>query len=497
MDKRIWSHPVLSFRRGPRVTFRFEDQVVEAYIGETIAAALWAAGIKVIGYSRVYGEPRGPYCMIGKCASCLVEVDGVPNVRSCIEPVRPGITVRRQGNPPRPPSLTKPAKPPGEPVEIHVDLLVIGGGPAGLAAAEEAAGRGLSVLLVDEHHRLGGQMIKQTHKFFGSRRFFGGLRGFQVAERMEKEVAEAGVRVMRQATVFGLYRGGVVGVYDRANNRLVKVYPRAVVASTGAEEKPLLFPGNTMVGVMGAGAAQTFMNEYGIRPGDTAVIVGSGNVGLIVAYQLLQAGVRVAALLEIMPRIGGWFVHAAKLTRMGVPILTRHTVKEARGRGGVLEKVVATMVDEEGRMVPGSEKVFDADLLLLAVGLKPDARLFAQAGAAMRYIPGSGGFVPLRTEMLETSVPGLYVAGDAGGIEEATSAIIEGWIAGAAAAYRLRGDRGALERIRELNRYLWEEYRASPVLARSREAKKMAIVSEEEMEVIRRNNPPHVEFPAG
>ncbi len=497
MDRRIWEHPVLQFRRGPRITFYFEGEAVEAYMGETIGVALWASGIKVLGYSRVHGEPRGLFCMIGKCASCLVEVDGIPNIRSCIEPVRPGIHVRRQENPPRPPSKTEPVVEPGREEELETDLLVVGGGPAGLAAALEAARHGLSVVLVDEHHRLGGQMVKQTHKFFGSNRFFGGLRGFQVAEEMEKMVlGNKRIRVIKQATVFGIYRGGVVGIYDRAGNKVIRVYPGAVVASTGAEEKPLAFPGNTLIGVMGAGGAQTLMNEYGVKPGDRAVIVGSGNVGLIVAYQLLQAGVRVEALLEILPFIGGWFVHAAKLRRMGVPILTRHTVKEAIGRNGVLEKVVAVMVDEKYRPVPGSEKVFDADLLLLAVGLQPDARLHAQAGAVMKYVPEAGGFVPLRTRMLETSVPGLYVAGDASGIEEATSAIIEGWIAGAAAAYKLRGNREAMRRVEELNRYLWDEYRAAPVMSRSRAGKMRVTVSEEEMEMIRRRNPPRVSFPA-
>ncbi|MCS7099191.1 MAG: NAD(P)/FAD-dependent oxidoreductase, partial [Sulfolobales archaeon] len=274
------------------------------------------------------------------------------------------------------------------------------------------------------------------------------------------------------------------------------IKPRAVVGSTGASERYLDFVNNDLPGVIGAGGVQTIMNEYGVKPGDSALVVGSGNVGLIVAYQLLQAGVAVRAVVEILPEIGGWFVHAAKVRRYGVPVLTQHTIKAVYGNGKVEEAEVVA-VDENFNPIPGSEKKFRVDLVLLAVGLEPDTRLFSQCGAVMKWSPDLGGLVPLRTPDLETSVRNLYVAGDASGIEEATTAIMEGWVAALSAVSKLadksRASR-AEEELEKINKFLWEEYRASPVLARARRGKQSVTVSREEMEKIRAEHPPHVSF---
>ena len=493
-DRRIWEHPILTFSRGRKVRFIFEGRVVEAYEGESIAAALYAIGIDVLSYSPRLGRPRGPFCMIGKCSSCFMTVNGVPNVRTCIEPVREGIVVERQRG-----LADVPRRGADEEAlrreRIECDLLVVGAGPAGLSAALTAAELGLNVVIADEGPRLGGQLIKQTHKFFGSKDLFGGLRGFQIAEMLtNKLLSHANVRALTQTTVFGVFRGGVVGAVSR--DTLYEIRPRRVIVATGAYEQHLLFPGNDLPGVMGAGGAQTLMNVYGVRPGDKALVVGSGNVGLIVSYQLMQAGIRVIAVLEIMDQIGGWFVHAAKIRRYGVPILTRHTIKAAWGRERV-EGATVIEVDERFNEVPGSARDVECDLVLIAVGLAPDTKLLAQAGAVMRWIPELGGLTPLRTRFLETSIPGMYVAGDSAGIEEATSAMIEGSIAALAIASQLLdGDRArrAEERARKLLDFLWNEYRASPLLARARRGKERATLSDEEMESLRREHPPKVVF---
>ncbi len=494
-DRRIWEHPILTFRRGRKVRFFFEGMEIEAYEGESIAAALYAIGIDVFSYSSKLGRPRGAFCMIGKCSSCFMVVDGVPNTRTCIEPVRDGVRVERQkGLAPVPSEKTVDGS--VEPEEVlETDVLIVGGGPAGLSAALELARYGLNVVIVNEHFKLGGQLVKQTHKFFGSKELFGGLRGFQIAEMLSEQLSKYdNVKVLLQSAVYGVFRGGWVGVASR--NKLYRIKPRAVIVATGATEQYLAFPGNDLPGVMGAGGAQTLMNEYGIKPGDRALVVGSGNVGLIVSYQLLQAGVKVEAILEIMPQIGGWFVHAAKVRRYGVPILTSHTIKAAWGRERV-EGATIVRVDERLQPVPGSERDIECDLVLLAIGLAPDTRLFAQAGAVMRWIPELGGPVPIRTRRLETSIPGMYVAGDASGIEEATTAMIEGRIAALAIASKfLDGERAKRveEEMEKLLDFLWNEYRASPLLARARAGKEKATVSEEEMERLRKEHPPLVSF---
>ena len=486
-DKRIWEHPIITFKRGRRVKFYFNGMEVEAYEGESIAAALYAIGINVFNKSIRLERPRGVFCMIGKCSGCLVKVNGIPNTRACIELVRDGIRVETQEGLADIPSSTPLFEAEDEEVLEDVDVLVIGGGPAGLAATIALAKYGLNVVLVDEHFKLGGQLVKQTHKFFGSKEFFGGLRGFQVVEKLSKKIKEYNnVRVLLQTIAYGIFRNGWVGLMSR--NKLYRVKPRYIIASTGASEKYLAFPGNDLPGVMGAGGAETLMNEYGILPGEEVLVVGSGNVGVIVSYQLLQVGAKVKAIVEILPHIGAWFVHAARVRRYGVPILTKHTIKAAWGKEKV-EGATIVQVDEKLQPIPGTERDIPCDLILIAVGLTPDTRLFAQAGAIMRWIPELGGLVPLRTRYLETSVPGMYVAGDASGIEEAITAIIEGEIAGLDIVVREKNVEEARERREKLYKFLWDEYRMSPVMARAREGKLKATISDEEMEELRRKYP--------
>jgi thioredoxin reductase len=187
---------------------------------------------------------------------------------------------------------------------------------------------------------------------------------------------------------------------------------------------------------MGAGAVQTLMNIHRVLPGRRALMVGSGNVGLIVAYQLLQAGAEVQAVLEATPQVGGYSVHAAKLRRSGVPIFTSHTVAEVRGTDSVEEAAVVAL-DHDWQPVAGTERTFSVDLICIAVGLSPEADLCRMAGCELKYLKTLGGHVPIHNERMETPIPGIYVAGDVAGIEEASTAMEEGRLAGLAAAEAL------------------------------------------------------------
>jgi sarcosine oxidase subunit alpha len=180
---------------------------------------------------------------------------------------------------------------------------------------------------------------------------------------------------------------------------------------------------------MGAGAVQTMVNVHRVRPGGRAVMVGAGNVGLIVAYQLVQAGIEVVRVVEAAARVSGYGVHAARLRRTGVPILTDTTVAEAQG-GDRVERV---------RLDPSGE-VIECDLVCLAVGLRPQPELCQMAGCRLEYHARTGWHVPARDENRQTSVAGLFVAGDVCGIEEASTAMEEGEIAGTAAALYAAGD---------------------------------------------------------
>ena len=430
---RIEEHPVLTFRKGRKVTFRFNGQEIEGYEGESVAAALHAAGVRKLHESEVKHRPRGLFCAIGNCSSCLMRVDGRDNVRICVEPLREGMTVEEQNRKavmdperfPRAGELRKQE-------EAVTDVLVIGGGPAGMNAALEAAAHGLKVIILERNARMGGQLSKQTHKFFGSEKAKAGTRGFVIAEELITEIEKnPQIQVWHDTTALGYFRDGTV--MAERDGQIVSVKAGANIVATGAFEKNLVFPGNDLPGIYGAGAVQTLMNMEGVVPGKTVVMVGAGNIGLIVSYQLLQAGVRVAAVVEAAPRFGGYEVHANKLRRANVPILTSHTIKYAYG-GDRLEGVVLTALDSSFRPVPGTEKGLKCDVVCMAVGLSPLSEFFFQAGCEMKFIPELGGYVPKLDEDRRTSVKGLYAAGDASGIEEATSAQLTGRIAALAAS---------------------------------------------------------------
>lgn len=331
------------------------------------------------------------------------------------------------------------------------DILVIGGGPAGLGAALTAAEAGARVILADRQQTLGGQLIKQTHKFFGSRSQFAGTRGIDIAAQLaERAQANPHIEVLLDSTVVGLYDDHEV-LLQQGRHSLRTVKAGHVVVATGASEKMLAFPGNDLPGVYGAGAIQTLMHIDGVLPGRRVLTVGSGNIGLIVTYQLMQAGVEVPAIVEALPRIGGYLVHATKVRRLGVPILTRHTIKEVVGHDRV-EEAVIWQLGPNGTGIPGTEQRVAVDVIALAVGLSPCAEILWQAGCRMCDVPELGGFVAAHDETYETTASGVFVAGDAAGIEEASSALLEGELAGIFAArslgFRLKDGEAVIARKR-------------------------------------------------
>ncbi|WP_178041481.1 FAD-dependent oxidoreductase [Frisingicoccus sp.] len=311
------------------------------------------------------------------------------------------------------------------------DLIIVGAGPSGLSAAIEAAKRGLRVVVFDENEKPGGQLFKQIHKFFGSKEHKAKIRGFVIGQELLDEADKAGVEVVLNATVIGLYQDKEIVVKIGEAVRHFK--GNAVIIATGAAENMVTFEGWTLPGVIGAGAAQTMMNIHGIKPGQKVLMLGSGNVGLVVSFQLLQAGCEVAALVDAAPKIGGYGVHAAKVARTGVPFYLSHTIVRAEGDTRV-EGVTIAEIDDRFQFIPGTEKHFDVDTICLAVGLSPMSQLLKMAGCQMEDNPKRGGQVPVCDEYGRTSLPGIFVAGDVSGIEEASSAMIEGRMAGVAAS---------------------------------------------------------------
>ena len=332
----------------------------------------------------------------------------------------------------------------------EVDLAVVGAGPAGLTAAIEGAKRGCTTLVFDMNPLPGGQLIKQIHKFFGSREHRAGTRGIKIAAELLHQAESEKVEVMVGVEVYAIHDsilevartfaedspGSSLKQEATLPSRHLAIAARRIILATGGAENALNFPGWTLPGVMGAGAAQTMSNVWRVLPGERILMVGAGNVGLIVSYQLLQGGAEITAVIEATQKIGGYGVHAAKIRRAGVPILTSHTILRAEGDLRV-EKAVIARVDASWQPVPGSEQELGVDTICIAVGLRPNTRLASLAGCNLHCSPRLGGWVPIHNSRMETTIPGTYVAGDLSGVEEASTALEEGRLAGICAASSL------------------------------------------------------------
>jgi len=409
VDNRLYKHPILPVAEKPLFTFYFQGRELKAREGETIASALFANGIKIFSYHHKDGAPQGIFCANGQCAQCLVLANGYP-VKSCMEMIKPGMKVEPIVGLPELPRINPEADLKFETIEeLTVSVLIIGGGPAGLSAAIELAKRGVDCLLVDDKHRLGGKLVLQTHRFFGSvEAVFAGTRGIDIATKLENELRKfPQVKIWLQSTALAVFSDKKVGVLKEGKEYAL-VSPKILLVASGAREKSLAFPGNDLPGVYGAGAFQTLVNRDLVKPTEKLFIVGGGNVGLIAGYHALQAGIKVVGLVEVMPEVGGYKVHKDKLARLGVPIMTSHTILSANGKESV-ESVTIARVDEKIQPIPGTEKTFACDTVLIAVGLDPVNEFYLKAR--------------------EFGLP-AYAAGDAEEIAEASAAIFSGRIRG-------------------------------------------------------------------
>jgi sarcosine oxidase, subunit alpha len=374
---RIESHPILAVPDQGSVGFTWKGQTFQAFVGETIAAALFANGIRIFGHHQKDGAPQGIFCANGQCAQCTVIANGLP-VKACMTLISDEMTVEPlEGLPVLPDAPTSASYRPT--LTVRVECLIIGGGPAGLSAAVELGKLGVQTLVVDDKHRLGGKLVLQTHRFFGSiNACYAGTRGIDIATILAEEVQKYDtVTTWLNSSALAVYSDHKIGII-REGQEYVLIEPKVLLVAAGAREKSLVFKGNTLPGVYGAGAFQTLVNRDLVRPSERLFIVGGGNVGLIAGYHALQAGIRVVGLVEALSECGGYKVHADKLVRMGVPIYTSHSVISANGEQSV-ESVTIAQVDQNWQPINGTEKTFACDTLLIAVGLDPVNEFYLKA----------------------------------------------------------------------------------------------------------------------
>jgi sarcosine oxidase, subunit alpha len=423
--------------RSRPVSFTWEGQPVTGFAGDTVASALYADGLRVFSRSFKYHRRRGLLCCAGQCPNCLVQVDGVPTVRACVTPVEEGMQVAHIN---AWPSLERDLLhlvgrlTPGfgmqvgfyyktfihprrawplyekflrsaaglgrldpehrrserfEKVHRHVDVLVIGGGEAGLQAAAEAGEAGGDVVLVDEGLALGGHLSWAAPA---------------AAARLPKlleRVHAAGVEILQPAFAGGVYEGLLVPVYQ--GRTMYRFRPRELVLATGSIEQPLVFGNNDLPGVMLGGAARRLVNQFRILPGEQAVVLTSSDEGIDAALDLADGGVHVLAVADSRPD-----ADSERLDDAGIEHLTGFSPVQAKGTTHVSGVVVSR---------DGERRSLACDLLLMAGGSVGQTALLSQGGGGVRYDRAQRRYVP------DVLPEGVRVVGSAAGSPAAAGAV--------------------------------------------------------------------------
>jgi sarcosine oxidase, subunit alpha len=445
--------------RGRTVRFTFDGATVEGLEGDTIGSALFAAGRRTFSRSFKYHRRRGLLCVAGQCPNCICAVDGAPGARACVEPIREGMTVEHVN---ARPSLEHdamritdvaggPFTPPGfyyktfmrprrlwplyekllrnaaglgrlrarqperewrtEYRRRHADVLVVGGGAAGLRAAITAARGGADTVLVDEGPALGGRRLLDPDP--------GPLRA------LVAEAVDAGVELLDRGTALGCF-DGLVPVWR--GDTLHQVRAAHIVIASGTIEQPLVFAGNDLPGVMLSGGARRLATLYGVAPGRRAVVVTTSDRGLEAAAELRRRGVEIVAVADLRPQLGP---AAQQLAVSGIPVFAGHTAVQATGAAQVESVEIAPVATPDA---PGSR--FPCDLLVVSGGAIPASSLALQAGARTVYDEARGHFA------LAELPEGFSGAGEVMGVTDPAAIEASGELAGLAALSALGREAG-------------------------------------------------------
>ena len=336
---------------------------------------------------------------------------------------------------------------------IESEFTIIGGGPGGVAAAIEAAKAGVKVTLLDENERLGGQIYRQLEK--GFKVTDSDVLGIDYEKGLEllsqfNSLTDR-IRYLNNATVWGISKDRTLAFTQGATSS--KLSFRNLLLATGAYDRPVPFPGWTLPGVLTAGGAQKLVKTERVLPGKKILLAGTGPLQLVLAYQILKAGGKIEAILEasnisinwlkgLKGIWGNWDVlnegwgYLRNIQKSGIPLLRSHIILKAHGDGRVQGAVIAK-TDKNWRPRPGNTRKMQVDTICLGYGLVSSTELALLAECDHTYDLCLGGFIPIRNENLETTVPGIYAVGDGAGVAGSKIAIEEGLIAGVSVACSL------------------------------------------------------------
>ena len=413
---RINTHPILDVPKKDVVSFYWNKSKLVGKKDEMISSALFANNIKIFGHHHKDGSAQGIFCANGQCAKCTVIANSIP-VKACMTPVKENMIVKSVKGLPILPDVEQ--NPEISNIEhITTDVLIIGGGPAGLSASIQLEEHKINTILVDDKDVLGGKLVLQTHKFFGSQKdSYAGMRGMDIGRMLAQKVEDyTYINVWKNSTALYVFNDKKVGILKDGVYKIVT--PKVILNAAGAREKFLRFKGNSLSGVYGAGAFQTLVNRDLVKPTEKLFIIGGGNVGIIAGYHALQAGINVVGLAEALPQCGGYKVHEDKLKRLGVPIYTSHSIVSANGKESVSSVTIAG-IDKNFQVIEGTHKTFECDTILIAVGLESVSEF---------------------TQEAESAGIKVFAAGDASQIAEASSAMFNGKIAGVKVVQYFKSD---------------------------------------------------------
>ncbi|MDO9510933.1 MAG: FAD-dependent oxidoreductase [Bacteroidales bacterium] len=401
--RKISKHPIIDIPTPETVQFQFNGNQITGEKGFTIAAALHQAGYPVHSHSLKNRE-RSLECGIGKCGACemlvdgqikricITRVDGIKEVAEIPHDYNPGVTpYHREGG-----------------VNVYkTEVVIVGAGPAGLAAREILINHGVENIVIDNNDKIGGQFLMQTHQFFffEKEKKFGGMRGFDIATTLAGDDHSG---IFLNSTVWDILEGNRMAVKNIVTEEIYYVDAQYLIVATGAVPFMPTFENDDVPGVYTAAVVQKMMNSELTLLGKNILTVGAGNIGYLTSYQLMQAGANVKAIIEAQQFEGGFPVQANRVRRLGIPILTSHILIKAipnENNDGVIGAVVARC--ENFKPIPGTETIIEGiDAINICTGLVPDDQLLIKGN--------------------EIFGRKCFGAGDAIRIGEGTSAVLRG-----------------------------------------------------------------------